>query len=59
MPRVWTALQRGAQTMKCTLNPAGDTSPNNNRLLRNVFVRVRDVGPNQIALADTFEGGRR
>jgi hypothetical protein len=57
MPGVWTALQRGVQTLKCTLDLAGDTSPANNLRTKNVFVRVRDVGPDQVILADTFEEG--
>ena len=57
MPRAWTPVQRGPQVLKCTLDLPGDTSPDNNRLYRNVYVRVRDVGPDQIILADTVEEG--
>jgi hypothetical protein len=49
----WTALQRGPQVMKCTLNLAGDTSAANNLRTRNVYVRVGDVGPDSLGFADT------
>jgi len=53
----WTALQRGPQVMKCTLDLAGDTSAGNNLRTRNVFVRVNDVGPDSLGVADTVDEG--
>jgi hypothetical protein len=57
MTHRWTAGARGPGVMKCTLAMAGDTSPANNLRTRNVFVRVGDVAPDSLGVADTVDEG--
>ncbi len=57
MTHRWTAGARGPGVMKCTLAMAGDTSAANNLRTRNVFVRVGDVAPDSLGVADTVDEG--
>lgn len=41
----WVALARGTLAARCTTMLAGDQNQSNNRLARNVFVRVLDAAP--------------
>ncbi len=44
----WTALERGAHTVRCSTQLSGDNNPGNDLITANTFVRVRDVGCTQI-----------
>jgi hypothetical protein len=56
--RSCTLFTRGNHVWKCTLELAGDTSPNNNRVVRNIFVRTGDVGPTSfLNVSDTLDEG--
>ncbi|HTW92911.1 MAG TPA: CARDB domain-containing protein [bacterium] len=44
----WIAIQRGAQTAKCSTQLAADESTANDKVTRNFTVRVQDVGVDSI-----------
>ena len=46
----WTALQRGNNPVKCSTMVDGDQNPTNDYKIGNVFVRVRDVGTENILI---------